>query len=144
MTAAAVRTLARVGAAPLDLAAHVAAVDRPGAGAVATFVGQVRDHDPRVVGEVVALEYSAHPDAERVLAEIAVRHAERAGVLGVAVSHRTGRLAVGDLALVAAVSSAHRQLAFEVCEALVEQVKAELPAWKREVLADGRAVWVGL
>jgi len=144
VTAAAVRTLARVGAAPLDLAAHVAAVDRPGAGAVATFVGQVRDHDPRVVGEVVALEYSAHPDAERVLAEIAARHAERPGVLGVAVSHRTGRLAVGDLALVAAVSSAHRQLAFEVCEALVEQVKAELPAWKREVLADGRAVWVGL
>lgn len=144
MTAAAVRTLARVGAAPLDLAAHVAAVDRPGAGAVATFVGQVRDHDPRVVGEVVALEYSAHPDAERVLAEIAARHAERPGVLGVAVSHRTGRLAVGDLALVAAVSSAHRQLAFEVCEALVEQVKAELPAWKREVLANGRAVWVGL
>lgn len=144
MTAGAVLTLARVSAAPLDLAAHVATVDRPGAGAVATFVGKVRDHDPGVEGEVVALEYSAHPDAERVLTELALRAAGRPGVLGVAVSHRTGRLAVGDLALVAAVSSAHRRLAFDVCQELVEQVKAELPAWKREVLADGRAVWVGL
>lgn len=144
MTASAVGTLARISAAPLDLAAHVAAVDHPGAGAVATFVGQVRDHDPAVAGEVVALEYSAHPDAERILAAVALRAAGRPGVLGVAVSHRTGRLAVGDLALVAAVSSAHRRLAFEVCEELVERVKAELPAWKREVLADGRAVWVGL
>jgi molybdopterin synthase catalytic subunit len=136
--------LARISAEPLDLAAHVAVVAYPAAGAVATFVGQVRDHDPRVRGEVVALEYSAHPDAEEVLRRLAREAVDRSGVLGVAVSHRTGRLAVGDLALVAAVATAHRQLAFEVCADLVERVKAELPAWKREVLADGRTVWVGL
>ena len=135
--------LAAVSAAPLDLAAHVAAVTDRRAGAVATFVGQVRDHDPSVDGEVVALDYSAHPDAERVLARLVDEAGAHDAVLGVAVSHRTGLLAVGEAAVVAAVATAHRDLAFAVCRDLVEQVKAELPVWKREVLADGSHVWVG-
>ena len=130
-------------ASPLDVVTHLAAVADPRAGAVATFLGTVRDHDPGVVGEVVALEYSAHPDAAAVLARIAADVTARAGVLAVAVSHRVGRLAVGDTAIVAVVATAHRELAFEVCRALVERVKAELPVWKREILADGSHVWVG-
>lgn len=130
--------------APLDLAAHVAAVTTPAAGAVATFLGMVRDHDPSVDGEVVALDYSAHPDAEAVLRRLAGAAAARDGVLGVAVSHRVGTLAVGEAAVVAAVATAHRALAFDVCRDLVETVKAELPVWKREVLRDGSHVWVGL
>lgn len=127
----------------LDVAAHVAAVSDPRAGAVATFVGQVRDHDPSVEGPVAALDYSAHPDAGEVLTRLVTAAAARPGVLGVAVSHRTGLLEVGDVAVVAAVATAHRALAFEVCAELVETVKAELPVWKREVLADGSHVWVG-
>src|SRR5690606_38393225 len=100
-------------------------------GAVATFIGRVRDHDPAVTGEVVALEYSAHPDAPAVLARLADDARARGGVLGVALGHRTGRLAVGEPALVAVVATAHRELAFDVCRALVEAVKAELPVWKR-------------
>lgn len=123
---------------------HVEAVAHPAAGAVVTFVGQVRDHDPQVSGVVVGLEYSAHPDAGAVLTRIAERYGSRTGVLGVAVSHRVGRLTVGEAAVVAAVATAHRTLAFEVCAQLIETVKAELPVWKRELLADGRAVWVGL
>lgn len=134
----------QVGEAPLDVAEHLAAVAHPAAGAVATFVGQVRDHDPSVSGRVVALEYTAHPDAGAVLGRVAAAHAARDGVLGLVVSHRVGRLAVGDVAMVAAVATAHRSLAFEVCADLVEAVKAELPVWKRELLADGTAVWVGL
>ena len=137
-------TLARVTDESLDLAAHVAAVSRPDAGAVATFLGLVRDHDPSVSGEVVALDYSAHPDAEPVLRRLAEDAAARDGVLGVAVSHRVGLLRVGEAAIVAAVASAHRALAFDVCRELVETVKAQLPVWKREVLADGSHVWVGL
>ena len=137
-------TLVRVTEAPLDLAEHVAAVSGPRAGAVATFLGLVRDHDPSVDGAVVGLDYSAHPDAGAVLASLAADAADRDGVLGVAVSHRVGMLAVGEAAIVAAVASAHRELAFDVCRALVETVKAELPVWKREVLADGSHVWVGL
>nr|WP_297422279.1 molybdenum cofactor biosynthesis protein MoaE [uncultured Actinotalea sp.] len=136
--------LVRLTDRPLGVEEHVAAVADPRSGAVATFLGRVRDHDPGVTGEVVALEYSAHPDAERVLERIAAHWAAHDGVLGVAVSHRVGRLAVGEAAIVAAVATAHRRLAFDVCAGLVEQVKAELPVWKKEVLADGEHVWVGL
>lgn len=128
---------------PLDVTEHVALAGSPAAGAVATFVGQVRDHDPAVTGEVVGIEYTAHPDAGSVLERIAARWAAEPDVLGVAVSHRVGHLRVGDLAIVAAVATAHRRPAFEACAALVEQVKAELPVWKRELLADGSHVWVG-
>ena len=136
--------LARLTDRPLALDEHVEAVADPRSGAVATFLGQVRDHDPGVSGEVVALEYSAHPDAGDVLARIASAWAAHDGVLGLAVSHRVGRLRVGEAAIVAAVATAHRRLAFDVCAALVEQVKAELPVWKKEVLADGEHVWVGM
>jgi len=135
--------LTGIGATPLDVAAHLAAVAHPRAGAVASFLGCVRDHDPDVEGEVAALEYTAHPDAPQILARIAAETVTGEGVLGVAVSHRVGRLAVGDVALVAAVATAHRELAFDVCRVLVERVKTELPVWKREILADGTQVWVG-
>jgi molybdenum cofactor synthesis domain-containing protein len=138
------RPLARLVGTPLDVAAHLAAVASPRAGAVATFVGTVRDHDPEAAGEVVALEYSSHPDAPAVLASIAENLAGREGVLGLAVSHRVGHLGVGDLAIVACVATAHRELAFDVCRELVERVKAELPVWKRQLLADGSHTWVGL
>lgn len=128
---------------PLDVAAHLAAVADRRAGAVASFVGQVRDHDPAVTGEVVGLEYTGHPDAAATLRRLVEAAGARDGVLGVALSHRLGRVDVGEPALVAAVATAHRELAFTVCRDLVEAVKAELPVWKRELLADGTHVWVG-
>ena len=136
--------IARVVEQPLDLQFHVEHVSDPRAGAVATFVGLVRDHDPAVEGRVVGLDYSAHPTAQDVLERIASATAASEDVIGVAVSHRIGHLGVGEAAIVAAVSTAHRAEAFDVCRALVETVKAELPVWKREVLEDGSHVWVGL
>ncbi len=127
---------------PLDVAAHLADVADPAAGASAVFVGTVRDHDPDATGEVIRLEYSAHPDAERILQEL-VQDADEDGVR-IAVSHRTGSLDVGDAAIVCAVSSAHRADAFEICRAVVETVKAELPVWKKQIEADGASSWVGL
>ncbi|WP_284252064.1 molybdenum cofactor biosynthesis protein MoaE [Litorihabitans aurantiacus] len=129
----------------LDLAAHEAAVQDAGSGAVVTFVGRIRDHDPGAHGEVTGIDYSHHPDAERILGEIAAR-AAAAGPEGVriAVSHRVGTLAVGDLALVACVATAHRGDAYDVSRALVEAVKAELPIWKRQHEVGGRTHWVGL
>ncbi|GIG29736.1 molybdenum cofactor biosynthesis protein MoaE [Cellulomonas marina] len=128
---------------PLDAAAHLAMVADPATGAVTLFVGTVRDHDPAVTGEVVALEYSAHPDAGAVLRRLADATAAHPDVLGVAVSHRVGRLVVGEPAIACAVATAHRAPAFDHCRALVEAVKAELPVWKKEVLADGSHTWVG-
>ena len=129
---------------PLDIDVHLAAVQDPRAGAVATFIGVVRNHDPSVTGAVTALEYSAHPDAEEVLRKLAAKAAASDGVLALAVSHRIGLVGVGEAAMIVAVATAHRAPAFEVCSALVESVKADLPVWKREVLADGSHVWVGL
>ncbi|NLT26759.1 MAG: molybdenum cofactor biosynthesis protein MoaE [Microbacteriaceae bacterium] len=127
---------------PLDVAAHFAAVAHPAAGAVASFVGVVRDHDPGARGEVTLLEYSAHPSAADELARIA-RGLDAPG-LRIAVSHRIGDLAVGETAIVACVASAHRAEAFDACRELVERVKAELPVWKRQHAADGTTNWVGI
>ncbi|MFF2622812.1 molybdenum cofactor biosynthesis protein MoaE [Oerskovia jenensis] len=133
--------LAGVGESVLDVAEHEHAVASAHAGAVVTFAGVVRNHDGG--RSVAALTYEAHPDADRIIGEIAARVAARSGADRVAVSHRVGDLAVGDVALVAAVSSAHRAQAFAACAELVEEVKAALPVWKRQVFVDGTHEWVG-
>ncbi|MBN9196405.1 MAG: molybdenum cofactor biosynthesis protein MoaE, partial [Microbacterium sp.] len=118
--------IAAVSAEPLDLAAHLAAVADPRMGAETSFVGRVRDHDPDAASAVVALEYSAHPDAEATLRALAERAVGETGAV-VAVSHRVGHLDVGDAAVVIAVSAAHRDEAFTVCRAIIEAIKVELP-----------------
>ena len=135
--------IAAISPHPLDLDAHLRAIDDPRMGAVTTFVGRVRDHDPDASTAVVALEYSAHPDAERALAGLAEAAIGATGAL-VAVSHRVGTLGVGDAAVVIAVASAHRAEAFEVCRTLIESIKTDLPVWKKQVESDGTATWLGL
>ena len=76
------------------------------------------------------------------LAEIAAEVAERFDVIAVAVAHRTGALEIGDCALAAAVSAAHRGDAFAACSALVEETKARIPVWKHQFFADGTDEWV--
>lgn len=125
---------------PLDLAAHEVAVADRAAGAVVSFQGVVRDHDHGRA--VVALTYEGHPSAERVLREVAAEVAADPDVYAVAVSHRVGPLEIGEAALVAAVSTAHRAAAFAACARLVDEVKARLPIWKRQVFADGTEEWV--
>jgi molybdopterin synthase catalytic subunit len=129
---------------PLDIPAHLSAVSTGACGAVVTFIGQVRDHDPDANGRVTGLDYSAHPDAGRILAGIVDRFRAEFPQVNLAVSHRIGHLDVGDLALVAAVASAHRGVAFQVCERLVEAVKVEVPIWKKQYEVDGSHAWVGL
>ncbi|MEG3614172.1 molybdenum cofactor biosynthesis protein MoaE [Isoptericola haloaureus] len=114
-------------------------------GAVATFVGHVRDHDEG--RGVTALHYEAHPLAAEVLREVAERVTTRtATVTGdtvrTAVVHRIGDLQVGDLAVVAAVASGHRQAAFTCASDLVEELKAEVPIWKEQGFTDGSSEWV--
>ena len=132
--------IAAISDRPLDIAAHEAAVRDLGAGADVTFCGVVRDHDHGRT--VTTLEYSAHPSVEAVLAQVAAEIAESPDVIAVAVSHRIGVLGLGDVALVACVSAAHRGPAFENCARLVDEVKARLPIWKRQVFADGTDEWV--
>jgi molybdopterin synthase catalytic subunit len=132
--------LAQISAAPLDVAAHEAAVADPAAGGLVLFCGVVRDHDGG--RRVVELEYLGHPSAQRVLDRIVRGFAADPDVIALAASHRVGTLKIGDYALVAAVSTAHRHEAFAVCGRLVEQVKHQLPIWKRQVFDDGSDEWV--
>lgn len=132
---------ARVSGTPLEVAACEQAVGTAASGAVVAFSGVVRDHDGG--RSVTLLQYEGHPSAEAVLAEVAADVAADPEVHAVAVAHRVGTLTVGDMALVAAVSAAHRQAAFAACARLVEEVKARLPVWKRQVFLDGTDEWVG-
>jgi molybdopterin synthase catalytic subunit len=132
--------LARVTEEPLSVAEHEAAVADKAAGAVVSFSGVVRDHDGG--RSVTELEYVGHPTAPELIAEIAAEFAARPEVQAVAVSHRVGLLAIGDVALACAVSAAHRGQAFAACAELVDEVKARLPIWKRQVFSDGAEEWV--
>jgi molybdopterin synthase catalytic subunit len=132
--------LCRVTTSELSVDAHLAAVSGAASGAVVLFSGVVRDHDGG--RPVVALEYEGHPSAAGVLAECRAEILADPLVHAVAVSHRIGALTVGDPALVAAVSAAHRAEAFAACERLVDLVKERLPIWKRQVFPDGTDEWV--
>ncbi len=125
---------------PIETSVHEAAVEHRHAGGRVVFCGVVRDHDDGRA--VIELEYSGHPSAEEVLARIAAEFAADPEVLALAVSHRIGKLAVGDVALVAVVATAHRREAFAICARLVDEVKHRLPIWKRQVFVDGTDEWV--
>ncbi len=124
---------------PLDAARLAAAVDNQHAGAVVTFTGVVRDHDHGRA--VTGIEYVGHPSAQQIIADVAAELAGREGVHAIAVEHRVGTLAVGDLAMVAAVSASHRAEAFRTCSDLVDSIKQRLPIWKHQQFADGTAEW---
>ncbi|GGI46151.1 molybdopterin synthase catalytic subunit [Agromyces flavus] len=125
----------------LDRAAIEAFVRSPQDGALVTFEGVIRDHDH---GEAVtALDYEAHPDAERFLRETCAEVARETG-LRVAAAHRVGALTIGDVALVASVAAPHRAEAFAACALLVDRIKERTPIWKRQHLAGGTTEWVNL
>ena len=132
---------AEIAEKPIDRAALETFVLSASDGALVVFEGVIRDHDHG--SPVSSLEYSAHPDAEQFLAGICRELSESSG-LAVAAAHRIGHLAVGDVALVAAVAAPHRGEAFTACADLVDRIKQGVPIWKRQHLADGATEWVGL
>ncbi|MFN8084360.1 MAG: molybdenum cofactor biosynthesis protein MoaE [Dermatophilaceae bacterium] len=134
--------LAAISAEPLSVDAVLAAVRDPRAGAAVVFVGVVRDHDHG--RGVTVLEYSAHPAAQDAATALAAELAQRGEAVRIAVVHRVGTLAVGDLAVVAAVSAEHRAEAFAVCRELIDRFKAQVPVWKHQHFTDGGDEWVGV
>jgi molybdopterin synthase catalytic subunit len=130
-----------VSAEPIDLAALVARVSHAGAGAVASFVGAVRDVNDGTA--VVGIDYEAYgPMADRELAVILDEAAARWPGARPTARHRVGYLAVGDVSVAVAVSAPHRAAAFDACRYVVEELKRRAPVWKREHYADGRRAWV--
>jgi molybdopterin synthase catalytic subunit len=118
---------------------QVAAAD-PAAGAIALFIGTVRDQDHG--RGVTALSYSAHPSATAELGRVAEKVAASYPVLSLAVTHRTGDLQIGDLAVVAAVGAQHRDVAFAAFHALIDELKATVPIWKHQFFTAGDSEWV--
>ncbi len=126
---------------PIDVAAIVREVSAESFGAVATFMGTVRNSSHGRY--VTALEYSAYVAmAERELSEI-VREAAALDVGGDIVAvHRIGELRVGDTCVMIAAAHAHRASAFAACRYVIEEIKTRVPIWKRERYVDGSAEWV--
>lgn len=132
----------RVSPDPISVAALAARVAAPGAGAVSLFLGTVRDHSAGKPG-VTHLEYEAYPKvAEDQIARIVAEARERWPLIGVAVEHRVGSLAVEEVSVGVAVSSAHRADGLEAVRYLIDELKARVPLWKKEHRPGG-AEWVG-
>lgn len=125
---------------PIELAPLIAAVQAPDRGGIATFLGLVRDH--HAGRSVERLDYSAYgPMAEAECARI-VAEAEQRWPARVALRHRIGRLAIGDVAVAVAAAAAHRDAAFAACRFVIEEAKRRVPIWKREYYGDGTEAWV--
>ena len=117
------------------------AVADPGAGAIVTFTGVVRDNGRG--RPVSALDYEAYaPAAEKMLAQVSDEIDTKWGLNRVAIIHRVGLLPVGEASVVISVSSPHREAAFEAALYAIERLKEIVPIWKKEHYEDG-AVWIG-
>ncbi|MBM7509504.1 molybdenum cofactor biosynthesis protein MoaE [Nocardioides sp. 31GB23] len=126
---------------PLEVEEVLAALDDDAAGGLTLFVGRVRDHDG---GKgVVGLDYSAHPTALDRLRQVCEQVAADHDVQGVAALHRTGSLAIGDVAVVVATVASHRGQAFAASRDLIDTLKSEVPIWKHQRFTDGQDEWVG-
>ncbi|HTM25203.1 MAG TPA: molybdenum cofactor biosynthesis protein MoaE [Vicinamibacterales bacterium] len=129
-----------VSAAPLDAAAAAASVARDRDGALATFIGLVREHN---AGRRVRwLDYEAYaPLAVKAFERIGAEAAARWPDARIAIHHRTGRLAIGEASVAIAAASPHRADAFAACRYAIERVKQIAPIWKHEHF-EGGEVWI--
>ena len=133
-------TLFHVTADSLDVAALTRAVAAPGCGAVATFVGTVRDQNSG--RRVLWLVYEAYePLARKALARIGEEVSAQWPSVRLAIHHRVGRLNIGEASVVIAVASAHRADAFAACRYAIERIKQIVPIWKHEHF-EGGDVWI--
>ena len=132
--------LAELRSSPLSVDEVRGAVADPAAGAIALFIGAVRDHDHG--RGVTRLCYTAHPSGSAELRRVAEKVAASFDIRAVAAVHRVGDLDIGDLAVVVAVASDHRAEAFAACRALIEELKATVPIWKHQIMSDGESEWV--
>lgn len=125
---------------PLDVQGVIQAAQSSQAGAVSVFIGTVRKQTSEKT--VQRLEYEAYEKmAVKKMEEIVQQAKEKWNILNIGMQHRTGILEVGEIAVVIAVSTPHRQASFEACQYLIDTLKEVVPIWKKEVFQDGE-VWV--
>jgi molybdopterin synthase catalytic subunit len=124
----------------IDIQNVIRSAESADAGALNVFIGTVRSK----TGEkkVIRLEYEAYePMAILELKKIIEMAKEKWNLKGWAISHRVGTLNIGDVAVVVAVSTAHRKESFEACQFIIDSLKQTVPIWKKEVF-DGGEEWV--
>ena len=125
---------------PLDVMACIKSVSSNQSGGIDVFIGTVRDTTQSKT--VLQLEFEAYESmALQEMRKIAEKAFVNWPVHGIAIHHRTGRLQAGEIAVVIAVSAAHRSAAFEACRFTIDTLKETVPIWKKEVFEDGE-VWV--
>ncbi len=125
---------------PIDTRSVIDKVTKDTCGGVVTFIGTVRNNAEGK--KVLYLEYEAYPEmAKEKLEGIIAEIKDRWPVEAVAVTHRIGRLEIGDTAVVIAVGSAHRREAFEACQYAINRIKENVPIWKKEFYEEGSA-WI--
>ena len=130
-------------AAAIDAAALERAVKTDAHGAVVTFLGTTRETSPDDPRPVAALEYEAYETlAVAEMERIAGETRERFGPLGIAMVHRTGRVALGEPSVAVVVAAPHRGAAFDACRYAIDALKSRVAVWKREVYRDGGAAWI--
>jgi MoaE-MoaD fusion protein len=126
--------------APIDIASVIASSGTTRDGAVATFIGRVRDHNDGVA--VQRMDYEAYAEmAEAEMRRIGEELMARWGISTITIVHRTGALLIGDASVVVVVAAPHRDTAFPACQEALELIKSTVPVWKREHRPDG-AIWV--
>ncbi len=125
---------------PLDVLTCIHSVTSPQSGGIDVFIGTVRNATKGKT--VLHLEFEAYaPMAIREMEKIAAKAKEKWPVHTIAIHHRTGKLDIGDIAVIIAVSAAHRDAAFQACRFAIDTLKETVPIWKKEVFEDGE-VWV--
>ena len=126
---------------PLSVERAIESVSEDEAGGIATFIGRVRRHNE---GKLIRhLHYECHvPMAEKKLHQIVEEMFSRWPLKKVAIEHRIGKLDVGDLAVIVAVSAEHRREALEACKYCIDELKHRVPIWKKEVSESGEE-WIG-
>jgi MoaE-MoaD fusion protein len=131
----------RLSEEPLSVDTAVEEVRDESAGAIATFIGTTRAHSRG--RDVIHLEYEAYEGmAEQAMADLAERLIERHEVCKVAIHHRTGRVEIGGMSVVIAVSAPHRAAALSACHEAIDELKVTVPLWKKETYAGGEE-WIG-
>jgi molybdopterin synthase catalytic subunit len=125
---------------PISMEELIRAVEDPGAGAIVTFLGVVRDNN--LGRKVHYLEYDAYPEmAVPAMERIAEEIRRRWDVIHIAIIHRVGRLEIGEASVGIAVSAAHRAEAFAACHYAIDRLKETVPIWKKEVW-EGGEYWI--
>jgi molybdopterin synthase catalytic subunit len=126
----------------IDVTALIARVQDPACGGVVTFEGRVRA-EGTADNPLVALEYSAYEDmALRQMRRLRDETLRRFAVRRVAIVHRLGRMEVGEVSVVIVVAAPHRADAFEACRWTIDELKRDVPIWKKEIWTRGETTWV--